>query len=97
MVIERFRNRDPRPIYGRLEREGRQMPEGLRYVGSWIEANFDRCWQLMECDDPKLFQHWIAHWTDLVEFEIVPVSPSKDVSELMKRLDVNPAVSPGRA
>lgn len=86
MVIERFRNRDPRPIYRRLEEQGRHMPEGLKYVGSWIEANFDRCWQVMECDDPRLFQEWVAHWTDLMECEIVPVTQSKDVLELMKRL-----------
>ena len=86
MVIERFRNRDPKPVYRRFAEQGRQMPEGLTYVGSWIEANFDRCWQLMEADDPTLFQEWISHWGDLVEFEIVPVAPSKDVSELMKRL-----------
>jgi len=86
MVIERFRNRDPKPIYRRLAEQGRHMPEGLKYVASWIEANFDRCWQVMEADDPKLFQEWIAHWTDLVEFEIVPVSASKDVSEMMKNL-----------
>lgn len=84
MVIERFRNRDPQPIYRRLAERGRQMPQGLTYVGSWIEANFDRCWQLMEADDPKFFQEWIAHWTDLMEFEIVPVSPSKDVGALMR-------------
>jgi len=84
MVIERFHNCDPKPIYRRLAERGRQMPEGLTYVGSWIEANFNRCWQLMEADDPKLFQAWIAHWTDLMEFEIVPVSPSKDVADIMK-------------
>ena len=86
MVIERFRNRDPRPVYQRFAEKGRMAPEGLKYVGSWIEANFDRCWQLMECDDPVMFQEWIAKWTDLVEFEIVPVTPSKDVVELIHRL-----------
>ena len=28
--------------------------------GSWIEANFDRCFQIMECDDARLLQQWIA-------------------------------------
>jgi hypothetical protein len=28
MVIERFRNRDPKPIYRRLRDQGRQMPDG---------------------------------------------------------------------
>ncbi len=84
MVIERFRHRDPKPIYKRFAESGRQMPEGLSYVGSWIEANFDRCWQLMETNDPKLLQRWILHWSDLVEFEVVPVTPSKDLTEMMK-------------
>ena len=84
MVIERFRNRDPRPIYARLSERGRQMPEGLRYIDSWVEPNFDRCFQLMEASDPRLFQEWILGWTDLMEFEIVPVVPSKDTRSLME-------------
>ena len=82
MVIERFRDRNPAPIYARLQEQGRALPDGLRYIDSWIEANFDRCFQLMECDDVVLFQQWILQWRDLAEFEIVPVSSSKTVREL---------------
>src|SRR5581483_7081592 len=56
--------------------------DGLRYIDSWIEANFDRCFQLMECDDALLFQRWIMQWRDLMEFEIVPVSQSQAIREL---------------
>ena len=82
MVIERFKGRDPAPIYARLREQGRAMPDGLRYVDSWVEANCDRCFQLMECDDAALLQRWVLQWRDLVEFEIVPVSPSAAVREL---------------
>jgi hypothetical protein len=82
MVIEKFRNRDSQAIYRRLQEKGRMMPDGLRYVDSWVEANFDRCFQLMECDDARLFQQWIVHWHDLMDFEIVPVTASKEVREL---------------
>jgi hypothetical protein len=78
MVIERFRNRDARPAYRRLRESGRQMPEGLRYLDSWIEPNFDRCFQLLETADAGLLQQWILAWRDLMEFEIVPVVPSKE-------------------
>ena len=84
MVIERFKNRDAKPIYRRLRDRGRQMPEGLRYVDSWIEANFDRCFQVMETDDPRLLQQWILNWSDLMEFEIVPVAPSKETRALVE-------------
>ena len=81
MVIERFKNRDAVAVYRRTREQGRMMPEGLKYVGSWIEAYFDRCFQLMECDDPRLFQQWVVRWQDLIEFEIIPVVPSKEIME----------------
>jgi len=56
------------------------QPEGLRYVGSWIETNFDRCFQVMECEDPSLFESWTTHWKDLMDFEIVPVMTSAEAS-----------------
>jgi hypothetical protein len=81
MVIERFKNRDAKAVYRRFQEKGRMAPAGLHYVGSWIEANFDRCFQLMECDDPRLLQQWIIQWQDLIEFEIVPVVPSQETVE----------------
>jgi hypothetical protein len=84
MVIERFRDRDAKAIYRRFREQGRMMPDGLNYVGSWIEANFDRCFQLMECDDARLLQDWLLNWNDLMECEIVPVVPSKETRELVE-------------
>ena len=86
MVLERFKNRDAKAIYRRLNEKGRMVPEGLNYVGSWIEANFDRCFQLMECDDPRLFQQWVMQWHDLIEFEIIPVVPSAETREAIAPL-----------
>ena len=85
MVVERFRDRDAKAVYRRLRDQGRMMPDGLKYVGSWIEANFDRCFQLMECDDLRLLQQWVlANNRDLgMTFEIVPVVPSKETREVV--------------
>jgi hypothetical protein len=82
MVVERFKDRDPAPVYARLREQGRGMPAGLRYIDSWVEANFDRCFQLMECDDAALLQRWLLAWRDLVDVEVVPVSPSRAVREM---------------
>ena len=87
MVIERFKDRDPSPIYARFREQGRALPDGLRHVDSWVEANFDRCFQLMECDDPALLQRWILQWRDLMEFEVVPVSPSAAVRAMFPAAD----------
>ena len=86
MVIERFRNRDAKPVYRRLRDLGRQMPVGLEFIDSWVEPNFDRCFQLMETDDPSLLQKWVAAWGDLVEFEILPVVHSKDTRQVVDAL-----------
>jgi hypothetical protein len=82
MVIERFKGRDPVPVYQRLRESGRSLPDGLRYLESWVEVNFDRCFQLMECEDARLLMQWVLHWRDLGEFEVVPVSPSQEVRGL---------------
>jgi Protein of unknown function (DUF3303) len=85
MVIEHFRDRDAKAVYARFREKGRMAPAGLTYVGSWIEVNFDRCFQLMECDDAGLLQDWILAWGDLADFEIVPVVPSKETAEIVGR------------
>ena len=86
MVVEHFKQGQIKEIYCRLQERGRMMPEGLQYLDSWISANCDRCFQLMECDDPRLFQEWILQWEDLAEFEIIPVVSSKNTQEIVNRL-----------
>jgi Protein of unknown function (DUF3303) len=86
MVIERFKEHDAKAVYRRLRQDGRGAPDGLRYVDSWVEANFDRCFQLMECDDARLLQQWVAFWGDLVEFEIVPVVASSETRAMIEPL-----------
>jgi hypothetical protein len=77
MVIERFKDDDMLPIYKRLR-------DGLKYVDSWIEPGFGRCFQLMECDDARHLQQWVLGWRGTgATFEIVPVVPSKETRELV--------------
>ncbi len=79
MVIERF-VRGARPVYERAAERGRMLPDGVTYVDSWIDARLDRCFQLMEADDARLLETWAAEWSDLIEFEIVPVLGSEEAA-----------------
>jgi hypothetical protein len=79
MVIETF-TQGARPVYERARDRGRMLPEGLSYVESWVEDGLGRCFQLMETDDPALFEAWTAEWADLADFEIVPVLASADAA-----------------
>jgi hypothetical protein len=80
MVIEHYRDGDPAPVYRRFRERGRLAPEGLSYVSSWVDLPLARCFQLMETSDPRLLDEWIAQWTDLVEFEVVPVITSAEAA-----------------
>lgn len=84
MVIVRFRDNDAVPAYRHLRKKGRSLPDGLEYIDSWVEPNFDRCFQLMKCDDLKLFQQWALQWREAgVTFEMVPVLTSKETQEMI--------------
>ena len=87
MVIERFEGNDMLPVYRLAKEKGRQLPEGLDYVNSWIAADFSRCFQLMRCDDPLLLQQWALAWRGAgVTFEIVPVVPSAETRSAVEPL-----------
>ena len=70
MVIELFKGGDAVPVYRRFREKGRLAPEGLRYVSSWVDTTFQRCYQLMETDNPLLLDDWMGRWRDLVDFEV---------------------------
>jgi len=81
MIIERFRGGDPVPVYRRFRERGRLAPDGLRYVTSWVTADLRQCFQVMECEDPRLLEEWTSRWSDLVEFEILPVVTSTEAAD----------------
>ena len=83
MVVEIYTH-GPEAVYARAAERGRMLPAGLAYMESWVEKRgLSRCFQLMETENPNLFDEWIAGWSDLVEFEIVPVITSTDAAALM--------------
>jgi hypothetical protein len=76
MVIETFDKADMAPVYRRLREKGRVLPDGVRFVDSWVEVSMGRCFQLMDCDDLARLQEWVLGWRGTgVRFEIVPVVP----------------------
>ena len=65
---------------------GHTLPEGLKYIDSWVEPNFSRCFQLMECNNLRLIQEWVLSWRGLgASFEIVPVLSSRENREVVAR------------
>ena len=77
LIVEHFKG-DPAAVYRRFRDRGRMTPDGLRYVQSWVTEDFQRCFQIMECDDPALLDGWMDRWRDLVTFEVLPVMTSAE-------------------
>ena len=81
MVMERFKGGDAVPVYRRFRDQGRLAPPGLLYISSWVDTSFERCYQLMETDNPQLLDEWLARWSDIVDFEVHPVITSAEAVE----------------
>jgi hypothetical protein len=78
IVVEHFKDRNPKPVRDRFVREGRMMPEGVVYHASWVDPASARCFQVMEAKDLDMLAGWTCRWSDLIDFEIVPVLPSQE-------------------
>jgi len=76
MIIEHFEDGDPARVYRRFAERGRMAPPGLEYHGSWVTDDLRRCFQVMECQDRGLLDQWMANWSDLTDFEVIPVVTS---------------------
>jgi hypothetical protein len=83
MVIERFKGADAAEVYRRAKEHGRMLPDGLEYVSSWVDPDFTVCFQLMETEDEALFEQWMSNWSDLVDFEIIPVRTSAEAFQII--------------
>ena len=78
MVIERFKQGDPKPVGNRFKTRGRMLPKGVTYQASWMEPTGGRCFQIMEAPSLDALNVWVERWNDLVDFEIIPVVSSAE-------------------
>jgi len=80
MVIEQFRPGQAPEVYRRFRDRGRMAPEGVRYISSWVDLEFRRCFQVMEAANEAMLEQWTRNWSDLVDFEIVQVRTSEQAA-----------------
>jgi hypothetical protein len=86
LIVERFRNGDPVPVYQRFRERGRMAPDGVTYIASWVTHDLKTCYQIMEAPDRGLLQEWLDAWSDLVEFEVIAVMTSAEAASAVTGL-----------
>jgi hypothetical protein len=83
MVIEHFRPGRAPDVYRRFRDRGRMAPGGVQYVASWVDLDFQRCFQVMDADSEGALREWTLNWDDLIDFEIIPVRTSAEAASVM--------------
>jgi hypothetical protein len=58
--------------------------EGIKVIGTWVDANGGRAFQLNEApEDPKLGLKANFAWNDIIKIEEIPVIEAKEFLELL--------------
>ena len=82
MIIEHFKSPGfAVPVYARFRQQGRLAPKGLTYVSSWVSVDLKTCYQVMEANDRRLLDEWMANWEDLADFEVLEVITSAEAND----------------
>jgi hypothetical protein len=81
MIIEIFHPNKVKDLYKRFAEKGRQLPEGVHYINSWIDEDVKICYQVMESDSEEKIHEWIQYWIDLSDFQVIPVLTSAQAKE----------------
>ena len=83
MVVEHFKTGKAPEIYRRFRERGRMAPDDVKYVASWVDLKFERCYQVMEAENEARLREWTKNWDDLTDFEVIPVRTSAEAAAIM--------------
>ena len=75
--------RQPRSTAVRETVAASSLPVSSTSIAGSI-LNSPRCFQLMRTDDPALFAVWIRAWSDLTDFEVIPVRTSAEAAAAIR-------------
>ena len=81
MIIEHFHSGKIKELYRRFDEKGRMLPEGVKYINSWINEDMTICYQVMESDSIDNLETWISNWNDVADFKVVPVISSAEAKK----------------
>lgn len=80
MIVEHFKNGVLCRSTAGFANKAAWHPKVWRNVSSWVREKLERCYQIMETDHRALLDQWVSNWSDLIDFEIYTVIPSKEAA-----------------
>lgn len=70
-------------VHQRFRETGGPPPPGVKMVGRWHSVAGKGGFFLAETDDAVALARWLQDWSDLIDFEVVPVVTDEQVSEVI--------------
>lgn len=70
-------------VHQRFTETGAPPPSGVKMIGRWHSVAGNGGFFLAETDDAVALARWLQDWTDLIDFEVVPVVTDEQVSEVI--------------
>ena len=67
----------------RFKKTGGMPGAGVKMVGRWHAIGGGHGFLLAESNDGVAIGKWMQEWTDLLEFEVIPVNNDEDVLKVL--------------
>lgn len=67
----------------RFKKTGGMPGEGVKMHGRWHAVGGNHGYLLAESNDSVAIGKWMQEWTDILEFDVVPVNNDDDVMKVL--------------
>ncbi len=67
----------------RFKKTGGLPGEGVKMLGRWHSIGGHHGFLLAESNDGVAIGKWMQEWTDLIEFDVIPVNNDEDVMKVL--------------
>ena len=83
MITYAFSNDDRNAVQERFKKTGGKPGEAVKMHGRWHAIGGGHGFVLAESNDSVAIGKWMQEWTDLLEFEVIPVNNDDDVMKIL--------------
>jgi len=66
-------------IVKRSQEKGPMRPEGIKIINEWVDVSGGKSFALFEANNSNDILSWVTVWSDIMEFEILPVMELEEV------------------